>query len=250
MRDFRVSRERVSIAVTKLRSNRRQTRPLTNLHATINNVKANSRIERRSRTPSAHIIRRYQKERVFSLSSPRRSDECARMRCDLEREREGGFLRTRLRTYLPRTRFPATRGRKLRESLHLGRRFPLQKAGRGRVLRQEVAFLAQERLVASSPPFPFPVQSSRIVNILQIVLYLTTILTTINRQQKSILPQRTCKKCATQPASTSGDPSDAFASSSFDFKKPISCASLLERRDGRLASRPPSRRQPEVELAG
>lgn len=73
MRDFRVSRERVSIAVTKLRSNRRQTRPLTNLRATINNVKANSRIERRSRTPSVA----YQKERVFSLSSPRRSDECS-----------------------------------------------------------------------------------------------------------------------------------------------------------------------------
>lgn len=118
-----------------------------------------------------------------------------------------------------------------------GRRFPLQKAGRGRVLRQEVAFLAQERLVASSPPFPFPVQSSRIVNILQIVLYLTTILTTINRQQKSILPQRTCKKCATQPASTSGDPSDAFASSSFDFKKPISCFSpRKERRPARFSA--------------
>lgn len=108
MRDFRVSRERVSIAVTKLRSNRRQTGPLTNLHATINNVKANSRIERRSRTPSAHIIRRYQKGSAcfpFRLHDEATS---ARMRCDLEREREGGFLRTRLRTYLPRTRFTAT----------------------------------------------------------------------------------------------------------------------------------------------
>lgn len=147
---------------------------------------------------------------MFSLSSPRRSDECSHAMRDLEREREGGFLRTRLRTYLPRARFTATEEGNCGNLFTWERRFPLQKAGRGRVLRQEVAFLAQERLVASSPPFPFPVQSSRIVNILQIVLYLTTILTTINRQQKSILPQRTCKKCATQPASTSGDPSDAL----------------------------------------
>lgn len=51
----------------------------------------------------------------------------------------------------------------------------------------------------------------RIVNILQIVIYLTTILTTINRQQKSVLPQKTFKRCATQPAPTSGDTFDSFA---------------------------------------
>lgn len=138
MRDFRVSRERVSIAVTKLRSNCRQTEPLTNLDTTINNVKANSRIERRSRTPSAPIIRRYQKGSAcfpFRLHDEATS---ARMRCDLEREREGGFLRARLRTYLPRTRFPATRGRKLRESLHLGGDFLFKKQDEDASLRQEV----------------------------------------------------------------------------------------------------------------
>lgn len=173
---------------------------------------------------------------MFSLSSPRRSDECSHaMRLGA---RERGWLPPRTPPHIPPSNaISRDRGRKLRESLHLGGDFLFKKQDEDASFARKFAFLAQERLVASSPPFPFPVQSSRIVNILQIVLYLTTILTTINRQQKSILPQRTCKKCATQPASTSGDPSDAFASSSFDFKKPISCFSpRKERRPARFSA--------------
>lgn len=89
----------------------------------------------------------------------------------------------------------------------------------------------------------------RIVNILQIVIYLTTILTTINRQQKSVLPQKTFKRCATQPAPTSGDTFDSFACP-FDLstgRRPISLIPppLLFLF---LSSFP--RRCPEVELAG
>lgn len=174
---------------------------------------------------------------MFSLSSPRRSDECSHaMRLGA---RERGWLPPRTPPHIPpSSAISRDRGRKLRESLRLGGDFLFKKAGRGCVLRQEVRVSrtrATRRLFSTLPPFP--VQSSRIVNILQIVLYLTTILTTINRQQKSILPQRTCKKCATQPASTSGDPSDAFASSSFDFKKPISCFSpRKERRPARFSA--------------
>lgn len=227
------ARERVSLAVTKLRSNRRQTGPLTNLRATINNVKANSRIERRSRTPSV-ATRRGARVFPFVSTTKRRVLACD---CDLEREREGGFLRARLRTYLPRTRFTAT------EEGNCGNLFTWEAISSSksrtrtrpspgsRVSRTR----ATRRLFSTLPLFPFNLLVS--FNILQIVLYLTTILTTINRQQKSILPQRTCKKCATQPASTSGDPSDAFASSSFDFKKPISCFSpRKERRPARFSA--------------
>lgn len=117
----------VSIAVTKLRGNRRQTGPLTNLHATINNVKANSRIERRSRTPSAHHHPSLPEgERVFSLSSPRRSDECSHAMRPGARER--GWLPPHTPPHIPPSNaIYRDRGRKLRESLHLGGDFLFKK---------------------------------------------------------------------------------------------------------------------------
>lgn len=148
---------------------------------------------------------------MFSLSSPRRSDECSHAMRPGARER--GWLPPHTPPHIPPSNaIYRDRGRKLRESLHLGGDFLFKKQDEDASFARKSRFSHKSDSSPLLHPSPFPVQSSRIVNILQIVLYLTTILTTINRQQKSILPQRTCKKCATQPASTSGDPSDAFAS--------------------------------------
>lgn len=128
MRDFRVSRERVSIAVTKLRSNRRQTGPLTNLHATINNVKANSRIERRSRTTirATSSVATRRGARVFPFVSTTKRRVLA---CDAtwsERERAASSAHASAHTSLERD-FPRQR----KETAGIsspGRRFPLQKS--------------------------------------------------------------------------------------------------------------------------
>lgn len=138
-------------------------------------------------------------------------------RRDLEQRREKKLSSARL----PRS-LDSTVARKRKEGVGISPFSCCEKLVSCRRRRQDAreSFLRASAKVASlarlscarnsSSRFPLlPVHFSYRVNILQIVLYLTTILTTINRQQKSVLPQRTCKKCATQPASTSGDASDA-----------------------------------------